>query len=65
VPPCASMGPPIYIGGNQNPQEVFFLEMLASMGPPIYIGGNLEEILLNNSLRNEASMGPPIYIGGN
>ncbi len=37
----ASMGPPIYIGGNSiNPLRRSRVSM-ASMGPPIYIGGNM------------------------
>ena len=40
----ASMGPPIYIGGNGLviPKVVF--QRQASMGPPIYIGGNKRNI---------------------
>ncbi len=38
----ASMGPPIYIGGNNSVFGVFERqEDAASMGPPIYIGGNV------------------------
>ena len=37
----ASMGPPIYIGGNADPgRRERLVYYLASMGPPIYIGGN-------------------------
>ena len=37
----ASMGPPIYIGGNSCQQAFGFASsIVASMGPPIYIGGN-------------------------
>ncbi len=60
----ASMGPPIYIGGNAtwggSPRAI----NSASMGPPIYIGGNrtVGSKALNWAY---ASMGPPIYIGGN
>jgi len=37
----ASMGPPIYIGGNgQRPHRQGQGLLPASMGPPIYIGGN-------------------------
>ena len=34
------MGPPIYIGGNQEPGTLQYIWESASMGPPIYIGGN-------------------------
>jgi len=37
---AASMGPPIYIGGNGNSPGVGIGSGNASMGPPIYIGGN-------------------------
>ena len=41
----ASMGPPIYIGGNR---DILIMQLFkiryASMGPPIYIGGNLREV---------------------
>jgi len=40
----ASMGPPIYIGGNkEDPSTVVMEEPAASMGPPIYIGGNFPQ----------------------
>jgi len=37
---CASMGPPIYIGGNYILGVDETRKYIASMGPPIYIGGN-------------------------
>ncbi len=60
----ASMGPPIFIGGNLvggNRREPVDQ---ASMGPPIFIGGN---IVISGLLLPTvpASMGPPIFIGGN
>jgi len=36
----ASMGPPIYIGGNADLLVGQRQPVIASMGPPIYIGGN-------------------------
>ncbi len=36
----ASMGPPIYIGGNSRHENHRHPNGGASMGPPIYIGGN-------------------------
>ncbi len=36
----ASMGPPIYIGGNRLLHRPPPRGLIASMGPPIYIGGN-------------------------
>ena len=36
----ASMGPPIYIGGNLSKRRCHHGSYNASMGPPIYIGGN-------------------------
>jgi len=36
----ASMGPPIYIGGNYQLIQRRKKRTKASMGPPIYIGGN-------------------------
>jgi len=36
----ASMGPPIYIGGNNEKAIDRLAHRQASMGPPIYIGGN-------------------------
>ncbi len=36
----ASMGPPIYIGGNSQAYRIRDGGDPASMGPPIYIGGN-------------------------
>ena len=36
----ASMGPPIFIGGNLLAHVVVAVEQAASMGPPIFIGGN-------------------------
>ena len=38
----ASMGPPIYIGGNHPASSCDWDRPRASMGPPIYIGGNGE-----------------------
>ena len=43
----ASMGPPIYIGGNLQLSVYVLDRYSASMGPPIYIGGNLTKT--NNS----------------
>jgi len=37
----ASMGPPIYIGGNLLKETFGEVGLKASMGPPIYIGGNM------------------------
>jgi len=37
----ASMGPPIYIGGNSKKIQNAITPKAASMGPPIYIGGNI------------------------
>jgi len=39
----ASMGPPIYIGGNLCSKICIESNRKASMGPPIYIGGNKPE----------------------
>ena len=36
----ASMGPPIFIGGNGTPVNGITAGCMASMGPPIFIGGN-------------------------
>ena len=36
----ASMGPPIFIGGNGGPGHAWGAGIGASMGPPIFIGGN-------------------------
>ncbi len=60
----ASMGPPIYIGGNEGRIRRLDPADRASMGPPIYIGGNKAP---GDDVEKElnASMGPPIYIGGN
>ena len=60
----ASMGPPIFIGGNvQNSDNIRRVEV-ASMGPPIFIGGN-ETYQGAVNTQYTASMGPPIFIGGN
>ena len=37
----ASMGPPIFIGGNGKKKAIYLHRYEASMGPPIFIGGNL------------------------
>jgi len=37
---CASMGPPIFIGGNGHQGVAVVGIQEASMGPPIFIGGN-------------------------
>ncbi len=64
VDALASMGPPIYIGGNSEPDEEWLRKHVASMGPPIYIGGN--DLIVQQAVQSRfASMGPPIYIGGN
>ncbi len=34
------MGPPIFIGGNENEAADMAAFCNASMGPPIFIGGN-------------------------
>jgi len=60
----ASMGPPIYIGGNTAIRVAIRGLAIASMGPPIYIGGN-KGLRLWIVAGDQASMGPPIYIGGN
>ncbi len=60
----ASMGPPIYIGGNKYNGASLYGHGMASMGPPIYIGGN-DEVGAVVAGFPAASMGPPIYIGGN
>ena len=36
----ASMGPPIFIGGNRRRRDIGRPKAHASMGPPIFIGGN-------------------------
>mgnify|MGYP001228468075 CR=1 FL=1 len=41
----ASMGPPIYIGGNKTDKYLIVGVIEDSMGPPIYIGGNAWIIL--------------------
>jgi len=43
----ASMGPPIYIGGNSGALIKRFYDLAASMGPPIYIGGNAEGLVVS------------------
>jgi len=63
-PVVASMGPPIYIGGNMSLLTQIIQIRGASMGPPIYIGGNAKKGRIKN-IYLIASMGPPIYIGGN
>jgi len=63
-PILASMGPPIYIGGNVMVTDNNQSGPVASMGPPIYIGGNFG-VEVEMECDNDASMGPPIYIGGN
>ena len=61
----ASMGPPIFIGGNvAHVQHGHMHPRHASMGPPIIIGGNHHRRPLEFA-RHLASMGPPIFIGGN
>ena len=37
---AASMGPPIFIGGNDRLHALSEMAQAASMGPPIFIGGN-------------------------
>ena len=60
----ASMGPPIFIGGNCPPLAAKAPLQGASMGPPIFIGGNAPTA--GRPKRDQtASMGPPIFIGGN
>ncbi len=61
---AASMGPPIFIGGNNRRVPVGVHQNLASMGPPIFIGGNIV-CVLRHAHCPLASMGPPIFIGGN
>jgi len=61
----ASMGPPIYIGGNAGMDRGVRGAGSASMVPPIYIGGNFLSLLWPWMPPHGASMGPPIYIGGN
>ena len=39
--PLASMGPPIFIGGNEQVARERPAADVASMGPPIFIGGNV------------------------
>ena len=60
----ASMGPPIFIGGNHLGVREKRVGGAASMGPPIFIGGNSTETH-SATAAGTASMGPPIFIGGN
>jgi len=60
----ASMGPPIFIGGNGLKRRFVGFGDSASMGPPIFIGGNHRHCRVYAD-RRHASMGPPIFIGGN
>ncbi len=60
----ASMGPPIFIGGNHPGRRGRRGRGVASMGPPIFIGGNAAQST-HPRCAVLASMGPPIFIGGN
>mgnify|MGYP006870514969 CR=1 FL=1 len=61
----ASMGPPIYIGGNGGVEVLItWLERLLQWGHRFTSVETIATIGIQ--IRNDlASMGPPIYIGGN
>ena len=60
----ASMGPPLFSGGNARLADRSPAACKASMGPPLFSGGNTQRPC-HPYRPNRASMGPPLFSGGN
>ncbi len=61
----ASMGPPLFSGGNTVIRACIADLPAASMGPPLFSGGNTLRDAHLKQRATQASMGPPLFSGGN